>query len=162
MAYFTFQNKEFNVTDTLECVTLADSFVRNKIGTGHGEAKLYVGNESKELLEFFGDFNCKCFFRKEDFEEYLDDAKDEFMEPEQDYVKKDEMPSIYQSLRFVVDQINDDVLWFDMYRVPVEPPRVYINSTKNIYYDLMRNLGLPNISYLSVLKLRCNETGDTV
>lgn len=162
MAYFTYGNKEYNVTDTLEYVTLADSFVRNKIGTGHGEAKLYVGNESKELLTFFGDFNCKCFFKKVDFEEFLDDAKDEFMEPEQDYVKKEEMPSIYQSLRFVIDQINDDILWFDIYRVPVEPPRVYINCQKNIYYDLMRSLGLPNISYLSVLKLKCNENDETI
>lgn len=162
MAYFTYLGNEYDVTNTLECITLADSFVKNKIGSGHGEAKLYVGNESKELLDFFGNFNCKCFFKKEDFVEYLNDAKDEYMNPEQDYVKKEEMPSIYQSLKFVVDQINEDVLWFDMYRVSVEPPRVYINSTKNIYYDLMRSLGLPNISYLSVLKLECAESKETV
>ena len=162
MAYLTIDGKHYDVTNTLECVTLADSFVKNKIGSGHGEAKLYVGNESPDLLEFFGDFNCKCFFRREDFEEYLQDAKDEFQEPEQEYVRKEDMPSIYQNLKFVAEQINEEYLWFDMYRVNVEPPRVYINSTKNIYYDLMRSLGLPNISYLSVLKLICNETQENV
>ena len=57
MAYLTIEKKHYNVENTLECVTLADSFVKNKIGKGHGEAKLYVGNENEELLDFFGDFN---------------------------------------------------------------------------------------------------------
>lgn len=35
----------YEVMDALNNITLADSFVKNKIGGGHGEAKLYVGNE---------------------------------------------------------------------------------------------------------------------
>ena len=60
--------KNYEIIDTLEYITLADSFIKeNKIGTGHGEAKLYVGNESERIFEFFGDFKVNCFFCKKDF-----------------------------------------------------------------------------------------------
>ena len=145
--------EDFEVIDTLEYITMADSFVKNKIGTGHGEAKLYVGNESKELTTFFNDFkDADCIFRKSDFEEYLTDAKEEFQNPQQEYIKKDEMPELFDNLQFAVKQLPDEVLKFEMYRVGVQPPRVYLNSKSN-YYDFMRSIGLPNISYLSVLKL---------
>lgn len=153
MDYFVLEGNNYEIVDTLEYVTLADSFVRNKIGTGHGEAKLYVGNESDSLSDFFLDYQCDCVFKKSDFEVYLNDAESEFLDPQQDYVKKDEMPDIYNRLKFAIEQVSDEVLPFEIYRVGVEPPRVYINS-KSTYYDLMRNLGLPNISYLSILKLK--------
>lgn len=48
-------NEDFNVVDTKEKITIADSFVvpKNKIGGGHGEAKLYVGNDNNEIRTFF-------------------------------------------------------------------------------------------------------------
>ncbi len=46
-------DKKYIIQDTLEYITLADSFVKNKLGTGHGEAKLYVGNENKRTDIFF-------------------------------------------------------------------------------------------------------------
>ncbi len=149
----TINGKEYEVVDTLEYITLADSFVKNKIGTGHGEAKLYIGNESEKLLGFWEDFSYPCFFLKKDFLEFLHDAQNEFEDPQQDYVKKDDMQEIYDQLLFAVNQFSNDLLSFNVYRVDVEPPRVYINS-KSLFYDTMRNLGLPNISYLSVLKIR--------
>lgn len=42
----------FEVLDAKEMITLADSFVMNKIGTGHGEGKLYVGNYNEETKSF--------------------------------------------------------------------------------------------------------------
>lgn len=160
MAEVVINNKKYSVVDALEYVTLADSFVKNKIGSGHGEAKLYVGNESDRLSEFFGDFSAKCFFKKADFKAYLDDAKTEFLDPQQDYVKKEQMEEIYDNLCFTVDQFQDEIIEFDIFRVDVEPPRVYINS-KSFAYDFMRNVGLPNISYLSVLKLM-DENKNTI
>lgn len=148
------EGEEYEVIDALEYITMADSFVKNKIGTGHGEAKLYVGNENDNLTNFFDDFkDAECIFRKSDFEAYLQDAKDEFVNPQQEYAKKEKMPEIYEGLQFAVKQLPREVLKFEMYRVGVQPPRVYLNSKSN-YYDFMRSLGLPNISYLSVLKLR--------
>lgn len=153
MDYIILGGIKYEVVDALEYVTLADSFVKNKIGTGHGEAKLYVGNENDSLINFFGDYNCQCIFKKSDFLAYLNDAKSEFQDPQQEYVKKDDMPKLYEQLKFAAEQFSEDILLFDIYRVSVEPPRVYINSKSN-YYDFMRSLGLPNISYLSILKLK--------
>ena len=62
----TVHGVKYKILDALEYVTLADSFVKNKIGTGSGEAKLYVGNERDRLINFFGDFVGEAFLLKED------------------------------------------------------------------------------------------------
>lgn len=146
-------NKEYYIQDTLEYITLADSFLKNKIGSGHGEAKLYVGNENEKILSFFNDIlNTKCFFLKKDFSKFLLDVKDEYYNPQQEYIKKNEMKEIYSVLEEKIYNFREEVLYFDLYRVDVAPPRVYMNSSSK-YYLFMRELALPNISYLSVLKL---------
>lgn len=154
--YITLAGEKFKVIDSLNNITLADSFVKNKIGTGHGEAKLYVGNEGERFREFFDDISRECFFIKEDFNKYLLDAKDEFLIPQQDYVKKANMSNIYLSLKEQVSSYDNNLLKFKMYRKDVIPPRVYMQSDSE-YYDLMRALGLPNISYVSVMKLQSQQ-----
>ena len=143
----------YEVLDVLNNITLADSFVKNKIGGGHGEAKLYVGNENQRFKEFFDDLSRECFFVKEDFDKYLLDAKQEFLMPQQEYVKKAQMPQIYGGLLERMDAYQKGIMKFNLYRVDVAPPRVYLNSS-NDCYDLMRSLGLPNISYVSILKVK--------
>ena len=139
--------------DVLNNITLADSFVKNKIGTGHGEAKLYVGNYNKRYTTFFDNLNRKFFFLKEDFDKYMFDAKEEFMNPQQDYNKKEDMPDHYKDLLDELKSYDGGLMKFDMYRKDVNPPRVYLQSDSK-YYQLMREIGLPNISYLSILKLK--------
>lgn len=47
----------YNVIDAKEKMTVPDCWVlRNKIGTAHGEAKFFIGNESELLFNFFDDF----------------------------------------------------------------------------------------------------------
>ncbi|AFI06103.1 hypothetical protein [Helicobacter cetorum] len=84
MSDLRLHNQSFRILDTLEFIPLTDSFVKNKIGTGHGEAKLYVGNENERTYHFFGDFKkpLKCFFIKKDFLKYLKLAQNEFESPE--------------------------------------------------------------------------------
>ena len=143
----------YEVIDSLNNITLADSFVKNKIGSGHGEAKLYVGNEGTTYNDFFDDLNRDFFFVKEDFSKYLLDAKDEFLNPQQDYIKKSEMPQIYSDLCNRIETYRNGILSFKLDRVDVEPPRVYMRSPSQ-YYELMRDLGIPNISYLSIMKVK--------
>ncbi len=145
----------FEIIDVLNNITLADSFVKNKIGGGHGEAKLYVGNENERFKEFFDDLSRECFFVKEDFDKYLLDAKSEFENPQQDYVKSN-MLEIYTELYNRLTSCKKGILTFNMQRAEVEPPRVYLRSNSE-YYDLMRSLGLPNISYVSILKVRSKQ-----
>ena len=63
-------NNKYEVIDTIEKITIADSFVvpKNKIGTGNGEAKLYIGHNSDRLRSFFGSsgFYNRCFLLKKD------------------------------------------------------------------------------------------------
>lgn len=150
-------NKYFDVIDAIEYITLADSFVKdNKIGSGHGEAKLYVGNVSpnNRIENFFEGFsNTNCFFLKKDFKLFLYDAKNEYFLPQQEYLKKDTMIERFNSLDNEIDNLDNGFLNFKLYRVNVAPPRIYVNADSQ-YYDFMRRIGLPNISYLSILKLK--------
>ena len=45
-----FKDEEYELVDASQKITIADSFVHpaQKLGRGHGEAKLYIGNKSKE------------------------------------------------------------------------------------------------------------------
>ena len=151
-SYITIEGKKYEVLDALNNITLADSFVKNKIGKGHGEAKLYVGNYNDRYLEFFDNIDREFFFLKEDFDRYMEDAEDEFKNPQQDYNDKLSMPERYDDLIDLLGSYDESLMKFDMYKVDVEPPRVYLKSNSD-YYKLMREVGIPNISYLSIMKL---------
>ena len=145
----------FEIIDTLEYITLADSFVKNKIGKGHGEAKLYVGNENARTDDFFENMRgLNCFFLKKDFLNFLKDAEEEYLTPQQEYVKKEELPFKLNDLKEKCKNMSDDFLTFYLSRVEtIDPPRVYMKADSE-YYEFMRDIALPNISYLSILKLK--------
>lgn len=146
-------DENYDIIDAIEYITLADSFVKNKIGSGHGEAKLYIGNESKELSAFLNELDyAECFFCKKDFYSYLNEAEQEFLEPQQNYLSKNQMRDKFYELKRTLDEFKGDILTFKLHRVDVEPPRVYLRSD-SVYYTFMRLIGLPNISYASALKL---------
>lgn len=143
----------YKIVDAIEYITLADSFVKNKIGRGNGEAKLYVGSQSEILSKFFDRLAIdNCFFCRKDFSAFLADAEPEYRTPQQEYIRKAEMSEKFDSLKDKLETFNQEVLRFTLYHVDVAPPRIYMNS-RSFYYSYMRDIGLPNISYLSVLKL---------
>lgn len=161
MSSITIAGKKYKIMNAKEYITLADSFVKNKIGSGNGEAKLYVGNECDELFAFWEDFSHECMFLKKDFQKFLLDAQSEFQKPQQNYKHKEAMPEKFKALSERTEALSKEILKFQIYRVAVEPPRVYVNSNSD-FYDLMRSVGLPNISYLSVLKLQDTVTQQIV
>ncbi len=148
--------KTYKVIDAKEKITIADSFVltSNKIGTAHGEGKLYIGNENDETIAFFGErgFEDNCFMLRKDLLEYLDDCKSEYKHPEQPYQNPQQLPDLWDE-RYDKIQKLDEFLPFTIYdQTQIKGPRVYVN-TKDKNYKLIREIALPNISYLSVLKL---------
>lgn len=150
------EEKEYDILDAKELVTIPDCFVKdsNKIGSGHGEAKLYVGQTTDEsTLGFFEDFNGRCVLKKEDLLSYLVDCENEYKHPDQEYRNKNKMPEVFSNHWDSVYNLNDDYLYFNIYRVDVNPPRIYINSQSKAY-DMIREISLPNISYVSILKLK--------
>ena len=147
---------KFEVVNAKEMITLADSFVMNKIGSGNGEGKLYIGQYNDDIRDFWDDFirpANKCFMLRKDMQTFLNDAMLEFLNPSQPYRNPRKLASKYPELVDTIMHLPDDFLYFDVYRSTVSPPRVYVNSNDNIY-KLIREMGIPNISYLSILKLR--------
>lgn len=152
----TINRKDYEIVDTLEYITLADSFIReNKIGSGHGEARLYVGYEKKTLFDFFENFEKNnCMFCKKDFELFLKDAQSEYLKPQQDYVRKKDMEERFDRYFLEIKEIKEQVLNFEIEKYMKDDKNrvyVYVNSP---YWEIMRKIALPNISYLSVLKLK--------
>lgn len=148
-------NIEYEILDALEHITIPDCFVvnSNKIGTGHGESKLYVGQDAEKVNNFFEDFSLKCIIKKSDLINYLNDSSDEYMNPDQNYKEKDRMAEVFEKNYSTIIELENEIIEFNIYRSEVNPPRVYINS-KSEAYNLIRLISLPNISYISILKLK--------
>jgi len=149
-------NKSFTVVDTKEKITIADSFVvrQNKIGSGNGEAKLYVGNDNKDTRNFFGDsgFKIKCFLVKKDLLNYLDETKVEYLKPEQPYINKEILPKLWNDRKKEIDLLPEKIEFEIVEQVQIDGPRIYVKSS-NKAYNIIRQLSLPNITFISVVKL---------
>lgn len=151
---------EYIAIDRQDNITIADSFVApdNKLGSGNGEAKLYIGNESSDLRQFYGErgFTNKCFLLKEDLFKYLYDSKYEYSNPSQPYRSQDEMYSLWEDRLQMIDSL-DDVFWFNIKEQDqIAPPRIYIKSLTD-GFKVIRELSLPNLTELSIIKLNSPE-----
>lgn len=146
---------KYEIIDTKSEITLADSFTKNKIGSAHGEAKLYVGMCNDN---FFEDFSSDFFFLKQDFKNYLDETKSEFLSPKHNYKNFKQLSTKYKDLSDKIDSYSNEPLLFNLQKANVTHSGTYIKSNSE-YYDLIRELGLSDFSYLSILKLKNMESG---
>jgi putative restriction endonuclease len=146
---------QYTQVDFIEKITVADSCVTNsnKLGTGNGEAKLYVGNESLGLRNFFGPkgFAVDCFFIREELKSFLTGLQPEYKFPKLNYRQKIDLPELFDRRLASLTKFPE-IIKFSIFDTQVTPPRVYINS-KDSGYKLMRQISLPNLSYISVIKL---------
>lgn len=149
--------KTYQLLSKEENITIPDCTVinSNKIGKGNGEAKLYIGHESLKLREFYGEnFQINCIFLKSDLIEYLALIKNEYKFPTQDYRNKNEMSILwderYSKVNALENEVNEAIF---SEQLKVTKPRVYINTSDNIY-KLIRELSLPNLSYFNISKLK--------
>ncbi len=149
-------NQHFNVIDTKEKITIADSFVvrQNKIGGGNGEAKLYIGQENEETRNFFGNtgFAIPCFLMKSDLQKYLEETKVEYLKPEQPYVNKEDLPNLWLARKAKIDSLPEKIEFEVIEQTQIAGPRIYVNSNDQAY-KIIRELSLPNITFISVIKL---------
>jgi len=152
----TLINQPYQVIDTKEKITIADSFVvpQNKIGTGNGEAKLYVGSDNQETRIFFGNgqFSINCFLIKQDLLKYLDDTKPEYLHPEQPYIHSALLPDLFNQRKNMIEQLPDIIQFTASEQAQIGGPRIYINSADRAY-KIIRELSLPNITYISIIKV---------
>ena len=149
-------NRSFKVVDTKEKITIADSFVvrQNKIGGGNGEAKLYIGQDVKDTRKFFGNsgFKIPCFLIKSDLQKYLEETKIEYLKPEQPYINKDILPNLWNERKAKIDALPERIDFEVIEQTQIAGPRIYVNSNDQAY-KLIRELSLPNITFISVIKL---------
>lgn len=156
MNRITVLDKDFKIQNKFENISVSDSFVssRNKIGKGNGEAKLYLGQDNSNLQNFFGNrgFKIKCFLLKEDLIQYLNEVRKEHLAPRQEYRNKEELESFWNTKLEEVIKL-DDIIYFDLNdQNNLNGPRVYGNSG-SVGYNLLRDIPLPIISYINILKL---------
>lgn len=133
-----------NMITVPDCVVVGS----NKIGDGHGEAKLYIGSKS-EMHDFFGNnnFKVKCIMLKSDLVAYMEAVKFEYLSPSQNYSKKDELPSLWKK-RMQKVQNSPNVIEFTIEdQAQIGGPRGYVKSFDD-GYKLLRELALPLISYI--------------
>lgn len=136
-------------------ITVPDCFVvnKNQLGTGHGEAKLYIGSK-ESMRAFFGNegFSAKCFMLKKDLLDYLTAVKAEYLAPSQNYVGKDNFKNLWEERLAMVNGL-DDIIWFEANdQVQIGGSRGYVNSSDE-GYKIIRTLALPLISYISSMML---------
>lgn len=152
----TILNKNFEVIETKEKVTIADSFVvrQNKIGHGNGEAKLYVGQDNDLVRDFFGNmgFTIKCFLLKKDLLKYLEETKIEYSHPEQPYINKEILPNLWIDRKEKILALPEIIEFEINEQTQIDGPRIYVKSTDKAY-KLIRELSLPNITYITIVKL---------
>ena len=154
-------NETYELVDQIDNVPIVDSFVmKNKVGRGSGEARLYLGaqqNDKHDFAQFFGDFSSKAFFLKIDFDDYLNDAKFEYEEQEQGY--KRDIANDWQEYKDKVVSLVDSE-YFTIYPVIGEQDaaRYYIRSDDEIWKFFIKIM-LPVISFVTILKIK-NQQGE--
>ena len=147
---------DFRVLDNFDgAITVPDCLVvpKNKLGGGHGEAKLYVASK-ESMRSFFGPkgFNVKCFILKEDLKQYLNAIKTEYFHPTLDYRGKDEFKELWRERTMAIELLDDIIMFNVQDQVQIDGSRGYVNSN-DLGYQLIRELSLPLVSYISVLKV---------
>ncbi|MBQ9362177.1 MAG: HNH endonuclease [Bacteroidaceae bacterium] len=150
---------KFTFDDTFETpITVADSWVmpKNKLGGGNGEAKLYVGSREK-MENFFGKigFTVTCFILRQDLQAYMNAIKAEYFTPSQDYRGKDEMHSLWLERMEKINELPSIVDFTIQEQSQIAGPRGYVNSSDKIY-KLLREISLPLVSYISIMRLDYN------
>ncbi len=149
----------YKVIDTFDSdMTVPDCLVaaKNKLGKGHGEAKLYVA--SKDVMRaFYGKegFVARCFLLKDDLKQYMNAIKPEYLSPTYDYRGKDEMSQLWKDRMKDIESL-DDIIYFNVYdQAQIAGARGYVNSDDD-GYQLIREISLPLVSYISVMKVTPN------
>ena len=125
----------------------------NKLGAGHGEAKLYIASKD-EMRGFYGGekFKAKCFMFRSDLLAYMQAIKNEYLEPSQNYASRDEFPKLWDERLAMINQ-QSEVIFFnvaDQYKI--KGSRGYINS-QDEGSQIIREIALPLVSYIYVEKV---------
>ena len=121
---------------------------------------MYVGPRQRiEEKSFFNKSRMEGFLLKRDLLEYLQDAKFEYENQEQIY--RNDIADYWLENKQAIDK-KEDILFFNFIESPAGGnARFYITSYKgDIFYNEFRKIILPEITYISILKLKNIQGGE--
>lgn len=154
------QGNDYNVLGVYDSsITLPDSFAsqNNKYGTGHGEAKLYVGTKT-QMNSFFG-AHTDCFVLKKDFESYtqsLQSASSVLAAIYKQALSRNKrFDIILNSIAGLINRMNSIETFSIKLMNHLSGQRGYINSQSKSFngYSLLRACCIPFVSFIRILKL---------
>lgn len=148
--------QKFNILDTLSSsITVPDCFVKSgsKIGSGNGEAKLYIAPK-ETMYSFFGaeGFQAKCFLLKSDIVSYMNALHSEYLHPSQHYRAENNMPELWRAKMELIQALPEIIEFTVCAQDQITGDRGYVKS-KDFGYQLIREISLPLISYISIMQL---------
>ena len=162
--------KNYTVIDIYDqSITIPDSFViaENKTGKGHGEAKLYMGSKDT-MRNFYADspnneeFVANCFVLKRDLITLLRTTRHEYQYPSIKYRgigNHKNMMKLWEKRMNHLERLPEIIEFEVKDQQQIKGPRGYVkNTNKSIGYDLIREIALPFVSYISVMKLKDEQT----
>lgn len=157
MKNITINGSTYYLSDSLD-INLSDSFVspNNKIGTGSGEARLYISSQNQTPLFSFSEQQTirkgstsypacinDCYLVKENLLEFLSDSSSYYFNPV--YTHRKYLLDFYSSREDTVNNL-DDLVKFHVYKQNgnKDPHRFYIGSIDNAW-NIIRELGIPSM-----------------
>ena len=166
--------KKYNVLDIYDLsVTVPDSFVvnANKTCGGHGEAKLYMGSKDHMRNFYTGNihnagFEAECVVLKDDLIQYMKTISHEYKYPSIKYRgqgKQKNMLHLWKQRNTFIQSLPSVLKFTIKDQEQIEGNRGYVKTSGNALkggYGIIRNISLPFVSYLSVMKLQEVKTGD--
>lgn len=144
-----------------DVLSIADSWVvaSNKVGKGHGEAKLYYGPKNSLLEIFTPQTTIRCFVLKSDLLKFMEAQKPEYFSPKEEYKERKRFKKLYQERLGLIQALPNEINEFELhFQQHLQGGRGYVN-TKDGIYKLLRTISIPVISFLSVMKFE-NEANE--
>lgn len=128
--------------------------------TGSGEKRIYVGHDEQLLDEFFDLENIGSFLiLKKDLQKYLIEAKDEFVNPVQEYIN--DISIYYDENVSHTNGIEKEIIIINFRKKYDSQHRYYLNfrdleSSHN--WDCLRDIALPRVTKLNFVKVMDVDT----
>ena len=162
---YSINGKVYTEIDSIDRISSKDSFTStdNKLGSGKGAWEWHIGSKNdSQKYNFFGGagFSANCFLLKQDLLRLMNEIKPEYDKPTQEYRSAAKFPELWL-IRYNEISLLEDYLFFSLQehdnraasdrRLYAKHPDV---SEGEFNYDLIRKLALPNLTYISIKKLR--------
>ena len=157
---------EFEKISSWQPLTIPDSFVvpDNKVHSGHGEAKFYVGSkEDPNLRTFFGESNfvITAMFEQQDLMQFLEDIKKEYLNPSQPYINASDLRRLWSKRMKTIEEFTSNEVTFECREQDAGGSRCYVKGTHGSPFQLLRELTLPNRTSVQIDKY-CSEDAEEI